>query len=104
MAPPHRHKKGRHEWLIEFIIPPQNIKTFASDLDQTLRSLNSDYDAKRSADLVMEKLRIHQIPEGTFEKWMRSENKYGGQNKIPRLKNDRSFLDTILKFKNRAFI
>ena len=88
-------KNGAHEWLIEFKDQEPNPSTFAEALDIELRQLNSDYDAKRSYDMVLENLKLTIVPKGTFEKWLRQNSKFGGQNKIPRLQNDRKFIDEI---------
>jgi len=67
-------------------------------LDETLRELNSDYDAKRSYDLVLGMPQIHVAPRGTFYAWMRSRGKLGGQHKVPRLSNNRTFLEGVKTF------
>ena len=94
-------KRGSHEWVIEFAHPPKDFRTFAAVLDQTLRENNSDYDAKRSYDLVLGPPLIHQAPQGTFYDWMRSRGKLGGQHKVPRLSNHREFLDGVLTYINQ---
>lgn len=91
------HKQGFHEWIIEFETLPTNLEEFTNILDQQLRLLNSDYDAKRSYDLVLKKPKIHFAPRGTFYSWMDERGKLGGQNKVPRLSNKREFIDQILK-------
>ena len=88
---------GRHQWLIEFETPPQNLQHFESVLDQNLKKINSDYEAKRSYDLILKSPEIIHLPDGTFFKWLEKCQKLGGQHKIPRLKNDRSLADDILK-------
>jgi hypothetical protein len=88
--------KGTHEWLIEFKQPPTNKNYFAEALDNALKSLNSDYEAKRYKDMTLTIPRIVSLPEGTFYEWMKSRGKLGGQNKVPRLYNDRRFVDEIL--------
>ncbi|MDX1408428.1 MAG: GH3 auxin-responsive promoter family protein, partial [Saprospiraceae bacterium] len=88
--------RGKHEWLIEFHKQPSDINAFADTLDATLQKLNSDYEAKRSADLALERLDMKILPSGTFEKWLSAKNKLGGQNKVPRLSNDRKYVDEIL--------
>lgn len=97
-APRFMHGKtsGRHEWLIEFITPPVCTATFTSELDNALRELNSDYDAKRRGDMVLAEPLIHCLPKGTFYAWMASRGKLGGQHKVPRLSNDRTYVDDIL--------
>ncbi|MCP4441698.1 MAG: GH3 auxin-responsive promoter family protein [Aureispira sp.] len=90
-------QKGRHEWAIEFEKAPLNLNTFAQLLDQNLQKLNSDYEAKRYKDIALENLVVHQVSRGTFHKWLRQKGKYGGQSKVPRLFNKRTYLDEILK-------
>ena len=88
--------KGGHEWLIEFEVPPADLDYFREVLDSRMRALNSDYDAKRQNDLALVAPKIQLLPEGTFYKWMKKRGKLGGQNKVPRLANDRKFIDDIL--------
>ncbi|MDN3668884.1 GH3 auxin-responsive promoter family protein [Echinicola jeungdonensis] len=89
--------KGAHEWVIEFKTMPNDGELFKQKLDETLRQINSDYDAKRYKDLALDKPKIHFAQEGLFEKWMKARGKLGGQNKVPRLSNDRDYMDDILK-------
>lgn len=89
-------KSGAHQWLIEFEKKPQDITAFNMVLDQELKNLNSDYEAKRSHDLILNKPNIKVLKEGTFHKWLESKNKMGGQNKIPRLSNNRTFVEEII--------
>ncbi|WP_026955866.1 GH3 auxin-responsive promoter family protein [Algoriphagus vanfongensis] len=88
--------KGAHEWIVEFKSPPAQLERFKEVLDQHLREVNSDYDAKRHKDLALEKPIIHIAPEGLFEHWLKSKGKLGGQNKVPRLANTREYLDELL--------
>ncbi len=88
------NEKGAHEWVIEFTKPPKNLLQFTNIIDNTLKELNSDYEAKRN--MILEKPFIHLAAEGTFSNWLKSKNKLGGQNKIPRLKNNREFIEEIL--------
>jgi hypothetical protein len=90
-------KRGGHEWLIEFKVKPSNLDEFTRVLDDSLRKINSDYDAKRNHDLALVAPRIHSVPEGTFYNWMKQRGKLGGQNKVPRLFNSREYVDDILK-------
>ncbi|GAB3952087.1 GH3 auxin-responsive promoter family protein [Spirosoma harenae] len=87
---------GCHEWVIEFTQEPNNQQRFNQILDETLRQINSDYDAKRYNDLVLKRPRIHVVPSGTFYAWMKQRGKLGGQHKVPRLANSREYLDDIL--------
>ncbi len=91
------NQKGGHEWLIEFEKQPEDLNLFATLLDQSLRSLNSDYDAKRYKDIALQMPVIHQLPKNTFYNWLKSKGKLGGQNKVPRLSNDRVIAEEILK-------
>lgn len=90
-------KKGGHEWYIEFEKEPEDINVFIDTLDAELKKQNSDYEAKRQGDLAILKPTIRICPKGTFYKWMKERNKLGGQNKIPRLFNDRTYLDDLAK-------
>jgi hypothetical protein len=89
-------KKGAHEWLIEFKTPPEDLLVFTHILDGELKAVNSDYEAKRSGNLSLGMPEINVVPNGFFEKWLKSKNKLGGQHKIPRLNNDRSLVDEML--------
>ena len=88
---------GGHEWIIEFEQKPDDIERFTDVLDQTLREVNSDYDAKRFKDLALRRPLVHLAPDGTFYHWMKNRGKLGGQHKVPRLANDRAYVDEILK-------
>ncbi|PIF03363.1 MAG: hypothetical protein CR987_00190 [Draconibacterium sp.] len=88
--------KGKHQWIIEFEKEPENIDLFSNILDQQLQKLNSDYEAKRYKNTTLDKLEIIVAPKGTFYKWMKERGKVGGQNKIPRLANNRKYLDEVL--------
>lgn len=90
-------QKGAHEWAIEFIKEPADITLFSQILDENLRKLNSDYDAKRYQNMVLENLKIESVPKGTFYEWMRRRGKLGGQNKVPRLSNNREYLEEIFE-------
>jgi hypothetical protein len=90
-------KKGSHEWIIEFKVQPKNLDEFTIILDQSLRSINSDYDAKRANDLALILPKLHSVQSGTFYNWMKKRGKLGGQNKVPRLSNSREYVDDILK-------
>ena len=90
-------KKGGHEWIIEFKVKPKNLNLFAKILDETLRDINSDYDAKRQHDLALVAPKINSVRQGTFYDWMKRRGKLGGQNKVPRLSNTREYVDDILK-------
>lgn len=87
---------GGHEWLIEFDRSPNNMDEFALVLDNTLKQLNSDYEAKRTGNMTLQFPRVHVLPKGTFERWLKSKDKLGGQHKVPRLSNERKYVDEIL--------
>jgi len=89
--------KGGHEWIIEFDKAPNDLQAFAALLDDNLRSLNSDYDAKRAYDLALLPLKLTSVTNGTFHRWLQSRNKLGGQNKVPRLANHREFIEALLE-------
>ncbi len=88
---------GGHEWIIEFEQQPSNFEQFIDVLDQTLREVNSDYDAKRFKDMALKRPKVHNAPENTFYHWMKNRGKLGGQHKVPRLANNREYVDDILK-------
>ena len=90
-------KQGRHEWLVEFSRKPESIETFIRVLDEELRKINGDYDAKRYKDIALLEPRMHLATEGLFYNWMKSRGKLGGQNKVPRLSNSREYMDPLLQ-------
>ncbi|MCX6235129.1 MAG: GH3 auxin-responsive promoter family protein [Bacteroidetes bacterium] len=85
-----------HEWLIEFATTPADMEAFTDAFDHALMALNSDYEAKRFQNMVLRRPVIRQVPEGTFYNWLKKKGKLGGQNKVPRLSNDRKFVEEIL--------
>jgi len=89
-------KKGAHEWLIEFKTPPKDINYFNELFDNALKSLNSDYEAKRYNNMTLNKPTIHIAREHLFYDWLKQNNKLGGQHKIPRLSNTRDYIDELL--------
>ncbi|UEG50843.1 GH3 auxin-responsive promoter family protein [Ferruginibacter lapsinanis] len=92
---------GGHEWLIEFDKEPSDKTAFIYELDNALKEINSDYEAKRYKDIALRLPLVHSLPKGTFTEWLRSKGKVGGQHKVPRLSNERIFLEEILAVKNR---
>lgn len=88
--------KGSHEWLIEFEKEPSDLDKFTLVLDETLKSVNSDYEAKRFKDLNLVLPVVRPVPKGTFYRWLKEKNKLGGQNKVPRLSNTREYLEELL--------
>ncbi|MDE6006708.1 MAG: GH3 auxin-responsive promoter family protein [Muribaculaceae bacterium] len=93
------NKRGKHQWLMEWAKEPDDLNLFATALDNELRKLNSDYDAKRAHTIFLDPPEIITLPSGTFDKWLKTvgSGKLGGQRKIPRLSNDRHIADAILK-------
>ena len=87
---------GGHEWIIEFDQQPSDFDKFVDILDQTLRDVNSDYDAKRFNDMAISRPKVHNAPPETFYKWLKEKGKLGGQHKVPRLANNREYVDEIL--------
>lgn len=84
-----------HEWLIEFATAPNDMHRFVEILDKTLQEVNSDYEAKRYKDLILQFPKVEQVPEGTFYQWLKSNHRLGGQYKVPRLCNDRTHVEQI---------
>ncbi|GAC1396834.1 MAG: GH3 auxin-responsive promoter family protein [Sediminibacterium sp.] len=95
------HNKGAHEWLIEFEERPGCTDGFAYELDCALKSLNSDYEAKRYKDIALSLPLVHALNKGIFHNWLKSKGKLGGQHKVPRLSNDRKYIDEILLLMNQ---
>ena len=89
-------KSGSHEWVIEFAKPPSDVERFIELLDANLQELNTDYKAKRYKNLVLARPIVHCAPQGLFYQWLSRQGKLGEQHKVPRLSNDRSYLDDIL--------
>ena len=93
--------RGHHQWLIEWTTPPRDVEKFAKQLDDSLRKENSDYDAKRAGNIFLDPLEIITVETGTFDRWLETTGKLGGQRKIPRLSPDRRYLDPILHYSQR---
>ena len=94
------NSNGAHEWLIEFEKEPDDFNTFIVELDDCLKNINSDYEAKRHKNIALRLPIVHKLPVGTFTEWLRSKGKLGGQHKVPRLSNERTMLEEILEIKN----
>lgn len=93
-------KKGGHEWIIEFNELPTDKELFVEILDNSLKEVNSDYEAKRYKSMALEAPIIHFAEPGTFYKWMKKRGKLGGQHKVPRLSNNRDYIDDIIDLMN----
>jgi GH3 auxin-responsive promoter len=91
------NKKGGHEWIIEFEKPPEDLFQYAESLDKRLREINSDYDAKRYKDMALGMPKINIARKDLFHDWLKQKGKLGGQNKIPRLANNRNYIEELLK-------
>lgn len=91
------NEPGAHEWIIEFEKKPKEFERFVDILDNTLREVNSDYDAKRFKDMALKRPKVHIAPNNTFYNWLKAKGKLGGQHKVPRLANERKYVDEILE-------
>ena len=96
------HGKCRHQWLIEFAKEPESLTDFAHILDLKLQEINSDYEAKRYKDITLQHLEIIPARKHLFDDWLKSKGKLGGQHKIPRLSNTRTYIDEMLSMNNSA--
>lgn len=92
-----QNNSGAHEWLVEFEKEPENMEYFAAALDEALKKQNSDYEAKRYNNFVLQAPVVKKVVRNTFYNWLKQNNRLGGQFKVPRLCNDRKILEQILK-------
>jgi hypothetical protein len=90
--------KGKHQWLIEFEKQPDDPKKFTFELDAALKSVNSDYEAKRYKNFALEMPIVYNLKKGTFYLWFQKKGKLGGQNKMPRLSNERTYIEELIRF------
>lgn len=97
-------EKGAHEWIIEFRKAPENPEAFQKILDETLQSLNSDYEAKRYNNMTLNPLVMHVARQNLFYDWLKEQDKLGGQHKIPRLSNQRDYLEQLKEMQFRQTI
>ena len=95
------NQKGGHQWLFEFERMPDNIDHFIAILDTTLKTVNSDYEAKRYKNMTLNLPEIICVKDGVFYKWLKDKGKLGGQHKIPRLANHREYIDELLEINNK---
>lgn len=93
-------EKGGHEWIIEFRQEPEDIEYFIELLDNALKSLNSDYEAKRYNNMTLKMPLVHVARSNLFYDWLKSKDKLGGQHKIPRLSNERDYIEELLLMNN----
>ena len=89
---------GAHEWLVEFEKEPADLQQFIQELDAALKHINSDYEAKRYKDIALRMPLLKPLRKGVFTEWLRSKGKLGGQHKVPRLSNDRKYVEEIMAF------
>lgn len=94
------NKKGAHEWFIEFSEEPNKNIKIDEIIDKELKKENSDYEAKRYNNFTLEKPKVIKGSKGVFMKWLEINNKLGGQNKIPRLSNNRKFIEKLIGLNN----
>ena len=94
-------EKGAHEWMIEFKKEPENIQEFTKILDETLQTLNSDYEAKRYNNMTLNSLVVNVARKNLFYDWLKERDKLGGQHKIPRLSNQRDYLEQLLEMQKQ---
>jgi hypothetical protein len=92
------NSNGAHEWLVEFEKEPANLEAFTSELDNALQHINSDYEAKRYKNIALRMPILRSLKKGSFNNWLKSRGKLGGQHKVPRLCNERMYIDDILKY------
>ena len=93
--------KGCHEWLVEFEKEPESLEFFVTLLDNALQSVNSDYEAKRYKNITLDSPIVRSVKQGLFYAWLKEKGKLGGQNKIPRLANNRQYLDELLEINKK---
>jgi hypothetical protein len=93
--------KGKHQWVVEFDEHPEDIEVFAQLLDNELQKLNSDYEAKRTNNVTLNRLELIAAEKGLFHHWMKERGKLGGQHKVPRLSNSRTYVESLLELNTR---
>ena len=91
------NQKGAHEWIVEFKNPPEDIAKFTQALDENIQALNSDYEAKRYNNMTLNPLVLHVARTNLFYDWLKQQDKLGGQHKVPRLSNERTYLERLLQ-------
>jgi hypothetical protein len=90
------NSNGAHEWLVEFEKEPNDLQHFIYELDAALKNINSDYEAKRQKDIALRMPVVHALKPGVFNEWLRKKGKLGGQHKVPRLSNERTYINEII--------
>ena len=94
---------GSHQWLVEFEQQPNDLNIFTKELDSFLQKINSDYKAKRTNDLILKLPKVQEVEKGTFYNWLKKKGKLGGQNKVPRLSNNRELIQEILALTKKTY-
>lgn len=89
---------GAHEWIIEFEKLPCPLDVFVAALDKYLKKVNSDYEAKRHKDIALRMPVVHEMPRNGFKQWLKDKGKLGGQHKVPRLNNERTYLEDMMPY------
>jgi len=97
-------EKGAHEWIVEFKFPPQDAEKFRQVLDETLQTVNSDYEAKRYNNMTLNPLVLNVARPRLFYDWLKEQDKLGGQHKIPRLSNERNYLEQLKAMQGEATV
>ena len=97
-------EKGAHEWMIEFKKKPADMTVFQKALDESLQALNSDYEAKRYNNMTLNPLVLNVARENLFYDWLKDNNKLGGQHKIPRLSNQRDYLEQLKSMQEKIIV
>jgi hypothetical protein len=97
------NQSGAHEWIIEFDKQPADLNEFVISMDNALKTINSDYEAKRYKNMALRLPIVHVMPIGGFNNWLKSKGKLGGQHKVPRLANDRVIMEEILDWMKKEF-
>jgi len=92
------NENGAHEWIIEFESLPVPLEKFVALLDLSLQQINSDYEAKRHKDMALRMPIVHIMPRDGFRRWLKDKGKLGGQHKVPRLSNERNYLEEMLPY------
>ena len=90
-------QSGAHEWLIEFDENPKDLEAFTLLLDKNLQAVNSDYEAKRHKNIALGLPQVIAVKAGSFHQWLKQKGKLGGQHKVPRLSNERIYVEEIKK-------
>ena len=95
-------RSGSHQWLIEFIKKPKDLNLFMKEIDKQIKKVNSDYETKRENNLILRNPELIILENNEFHLWLKEKNKLGGQNKVPKLSNDREIVERIISIK-RSF-